>query len=98
LNLVNVDPYQTGLLLLEVIPDSPASEAGLKAAISGTQGLIASDIILAIDGNPTYIKEDLTAYIEVEVSPNEIISLTVWRSGLTDLVTVTTTTRPPYAD
>ena len=98
LNIVNVDPYQTGLLLLEVIPDSPASEAGLKAAISGTQGLIASDIILAIDGNPTYIKEDLTAYIEVEVSPNEIISLTVWRSGLTDLVTVTTTTRPPYAD
>ncbi|MEJ2272787.1 MAG: trypsin-like peptidase domain-containing protein [Candidatus Bathyarchaeota archaeon] len=96
LNILNVDPFQTGLLILNIVPDSPASEAGLKAAINGTQGLTASDIILAINGNPTYIEEDLTAYMEVEVSPTEIISLTVWRSGVTDLVTITTTTRPPY--
>ncbi len=98
LNILNVDPYQTGLLILEVVPDSPAFEAGLKAAVNGTQGLTAFDIILDIDGNPTYITEDLTAYIEVEVSPNEIISLTVWRSGSTEIVSVTTTIRPPYVD
>ncbi|MEJ2240755.1 MAG: trypsin-like peptidase domain-containing protein, partial [Candidatus Bathyarchaeota archaeon] len=98
LNIINVDPYQTGLLILEVVPDSPASEAGLEGAIIENQGYTALDIILAIDGNPTYIKEDLTAYMEVEISPNELISLTVWRSGLTELVTVRVTNRAPYVE
>ena len=97
-NILNVDPYQTGLLVWSVVPDYPADQAGLEAAISGTQGVTAVDIILAVDGHPTFIGEDLTAYMEVEVSPNQVIILTLWRSGVTTSVSITTTARPPFQE
>ena len=95
-NIVNVDPYQTGLLVVEVVPDFPADEAGLKPAVSGVQGYTAMDIILAVDGHPTFIIEDWSAYMEVEVSPGQSVTLTLWRSGVTESVAVTTTEQPPY--
>ncbi len=97
-NILNVDPYQTGLLVWSVVPDYPADQAGLEAAISGPQGVTAVDIILAVDGHPTFIGEDLTAYMEVEVSPNQVIILTIWRSGVTTSVSITTTARPPFQE
>ncbi len=96
LNVLNVDLYQTGLLVMDVVPDFPAAEAGLNPAVFGDQDVTAMDIILAVDGHPTFIAEDLTAYMEVEVSPGQIITLTLWRSGVTASVAVTTTERPPY--
>jgi serine protease Do len=95
-NIVNVDPYQTGLLVVEVVPGFPADEAGLKPAVSGAQGYTAMDIILAVDGHPTFIVEDWSAYMEVEVSPGQSVTFTLWRSGVTESVDVTTTERPPY--
>ena len=96
LNILNVDLYQTGLLVMEIVPNSPAAEAGLNPAVSGVQGYTAVDIILAVDGNPTFIAEDLTAYMEVEVSPGQSVVFTLWRSGVTESVTVTVTSRPPF--
>ena len=98
LNIINVDPYQTGLLVREVVPDSPADEAGLNPAVSGAQGLIAMDIILAVDDHPTFTIEDWIAYMEVEVSPGQSVILSLWRSGITSSVAVTTTDRPPYQE
>ena len=96
-NILNVDPYQNGLLIVEVVVDYPADQAGLQPAIQGVQGVTAVDIILAVDGHPTFTVEDWIAYVEVEVSPNQSITLTVWRSGVTSTVTLTTTERPPYS-
>jgi serine protease Do len=95
-NIVNVDSSQTGLLVVDVVPDLPADEAGLKPAVIGAQGYTAMDIILAVDGHPTFTLEEWSAYMEVEVSPDQTITLTVWRSGVTESVDVTTTERPPY--
>ena len=95
-NILNVDQYQTGLLVMDVVPDFPADEAGLKPAVIGTQGYTAMDIILAVDGHPTFTTEDFTAYMEVEVSPGQSVTLTLWRSGVTESVDITTTERPPY--
>ena len=96
LNILNVDTYQTGLLVMAVVPDFPAAEAGLNPAVSGDQGYTAVDIILAVDGYPMFIEEDLTAYMEFEVSPGQVITLTLWRSGVISSVDVTTTERPAY--
>ncbi len=96
MNIINVDPYQTGLLITDVVSGSPADDAGLNPAVSGTLGVTAIDIILAVDGHPTFTREDLAAYMEVEVSPGQSITLTLWRSGVIASVDVTTTERPPY--
>jgi serine protease Do len=98
LNIINVDSYQTGLLVMDVVPDFPADEAGLNPAVSGAQGLTAVDIILAVDNHPTFTIEDWSAYMEVEVSPGQSVTLTLWRSGVTSSVDVTTTERPPYQE
>ncbi len=96
LNILNVDTYQTGLLVTDVVPNLPADQSGLNPAISGTQGITAVDIILALDGYHTLTIEDWSAYMEVEVSPGQNVTLTLWRSGQTVSVDVTTTERPPY--
>jgi serine protease Do len=100
-NIINVDPYQTGLLVVDVVPNFPADEAGLKPAVNatapdGSPGYNAMDIILAVDGHPTFIMEDWSAYMEVEVSPGQSVTFTLWRSGVISSVAVTTTERPPY--
>jgi serine protease Do len=96
LTIINVDEYQTGLLVMDVVPDFPADEAGLNPAVSGAQGYTVMDIILAVDGHPTFTLEDWSAYMEVEVSPSQSVTLTLWRSGVTESVDVTTTERLPY--
>lgn len=96
LNVLNVDEYQNGLLVMDVVAGSPADEAGLTPAQSETQGYNAIDIILAIDESPTFVAADLTAYLELEVSPGQEITLSLWRSGATESVVITTTERTPY--
>ncbi len=100
-NIINVDAYQTGLLVMDVVSGYPAEEAGLASAVSatapdGSPGYTAMDIVMAIDGHPTFTIEDWSAYMEVEVSPGQVVTLTLWRSGVTSSVAVTTTERPPY--
>ena len=101
LNLLNVEPFQTGILILEVIPDTPAAEAGLQGAIEtrdalGQLAYTATDIILAVDDHPTPTFAEWSAYIEEHVSAGQTISLTLWRSEEIVSVEVTTTSRPPY--
>ena len=96
LNILNVDHYQTGLLVMDVFQNYPADQAGLNPAINGAQSYTAVDIILAVDGHSAFSLEDWVAYMEVEVSPNQVVTLTLWRSGVTASVTLTTTERPPY--
>jgi len=100
-NIFNVDAYQTGLLVMDVVSGYPAEEAGLMPAVSttapdGSPGYTAMDIVTAIDGHSTFTIEDWSAYMEVEVSPGQTVTLTLWRSGVTSSVDVTTTERPPY--
>ena len=94
-NISNIDPYQNGLLILDVFPDYPAEEAGLTPVIYEQEGLIAVDIILAIDDHQVLTIEDWSVYMETKISAGETVTLTVWRSGEINSVQVTTTERPP---
>ena len=95
-NILNVDADQNGLLIMEVVPGYPAQQAGLTPAIAVGQGYNAVDIILAVDGVSTLTLEEWTAYMEVNVTPNQVITLTVWRSGVISSVQLTTVERPAY--
>jgi S1-C subfamily serine protease len=101
LNVLNVDITQRGLLVWEVIPNTPAAEAGIVGVVStqtqgGFQAYEARDIILEVDGHPMFTFEDWSAYIEEKVSPGQNITLTLWRSGEIVLINLTTTQRPDY--
>ncbi|MBS7615451.1 trypsin-like peptidase domain-containing protein [Candidatus Bathyarchaeota archaeon] len=100
-NILNVESFQMGLLVWEVIENYPAEEAGLQGVVETTDsrgriGYIAKDIILAVDGHPTRTIAEWSVYVEEHVSPGQTITLTVWRSGVTTTVNVTATIRPPY--
>ncbi len=97
LDILNVASSQTGLLITDVAPNSPADDAGLNPAVTGVLGITAVDIILAVDGNPMLTIEDWIVYMELEVSPGQTISLSLWRSGVTSSVSVTTGEREPYS-
>ncbi len=100
-NILNVESYQIGLLVWDVIEDYPAEQAGLEGVVEttdsqGQTGYLARDIVLAVDGNPTRTIAEWTVFVEEHVSPGQTIILTVWRSGVTTTVNVTATFRPPY--
>ena len=101
INLLNVEPFQTGLLIWEVVSDTPAAEAGLQAVTEtrdslGRLAYMAGDIILAVDDQPTPTFAEWSAYIEEYVSAGQTITLSLWRSGTLESLDITTTSRPPY--
>ena len=103
LNILNLEPYQTGLLVWKVIENYPAAKAGLRGVIEtkapdGSKAYIARDIILEVDGYPTLTGADLASYLEEHISAGQTITLTLWRSGEITSVEVTTTFRPFYRE
>lgn len=98
-NILNVEPFQNGLLVWRVIENYPAEEAGLKSVVEtqapdGSTAYLANDIILAVEARPTHTLADWSAYIEEHVSAGQTIRLTLWRSGEIASIELTTTFRP----
>jgi len=69
----------TGVLIIDVQPDSPADLAGLRRSQQTDDGRIAlGDIITAVDGQPIKNNDDLFLYLEKK-TPGDTITLTVKR-------------------
>jgi S1-C subfamily serine protease len=103
LNILNLEPFQTGLLVWDVMENYPAAEAGLEGVVEtrapdGSTAYLAKDIVLAVDGHPTRTLADWSIYIEEYISPGQTITLTLWRSGKIVFIEVTTTFRPFYKE
>ena len=87
-----------GVLVAEVVADSPAADAGLQGGTSETtvQGqpyVVGGDIITAIDGEQLSSMEELAGTI-AQKAPGEDVTLTVVRDGQTTDVQVTLEVRP----
>lgn len=90
----------TGAYVTSVIPGGPAEQAGVLAgnqevATPGYQGLYAGgDLIVAADGQPIQLFDDLLRYLLLHKAPGETIILTVLRGGEQMDIEVVLGTRP----
>jgi S1-C subfamily serine protease len=96
---MKIDPAQRGALVEEVLPNSPAEKAGLKASnqratIDGQQVNAGGDVITAIDGQPILQMDDLIAYLARSTKPDQKVTLTILRGGKQQTVEVTLAARP----
>jgi S1-C subfamily serine protease len=71
-------PQATGVYITNVTPDSPADEAGLRAADSTGQG---GDLLIAIDGQEIIDFGDLVSQLVAHTKPGQLIELTIIRDG-----------------
>ncbi|MFB6207904.1 MAG: S1C family serine protease [Candidatus Nanohaloarchaea archaeon] len=89
----------TGFLVVDVVEDSPAAEAGIQpgnttATINGFQMVIGGDIIVAINGQEMRGITDVLNYLNTEVSVGEEVNMTVIRDGERITVPLTLEKRP----
>ena len=72
-----------GAYLAEVVPGAPASASGLRIG----------DVIVAVDGEPVVIPEDISLAID-DRKPGETVEIEVQRAGAREVVQVTLGNRP----
>jgi len=88
---------QTGAYVTSVVKGSPAEKAGLRGGDTPTSlgGLLAGgDLIIAIDGRPVKVFDDLLRYLINNNSPGNAVVLTVLRGEEQVEVTLTLGKRP----
>jgi serine protease Do len=84
---------QSGALVADVSPGTPAASAGLQAGntpynYNGTQINIGGDIITGFDGQAVTSADDLRADL-AQANPGQIVTLSILRGGSTISVKVT---------
>ena len=84
-NQLGVNGAQSGVLVIDVVPNGPAAKAGLQG--SG-QADASDDVITAIDGHSVPTIDALTAYLDTR-KVGDRVNLSVTRSGQHMTITVT---------
>jgi len=87
----------TGVYITSVTPGGPADKAGVVGASQSTNLpnlLSGGDLVIAVDGNPVKIYDDLIGYLVDNKSPGDNITLTVLRGDKKVDLTLTLANRP----
>ena len=72
-----------GVVLLQVVPGSPAARAGLQPFRRGRNGeVVSGDVITAVDGEAVANLDDMLTLLEKR-APGDRVTLTLWRDGAT---------------
>ncbi|MBN2305812.1 MAG: trypsin-like peptidase domain-containing protein [Anaerolineae bacterium] len=92
-------PVRSGVMVSQVVADSPAYRAGLQGGTEEVQvrGVFVptnGDIVVAINGMMVHDIDDLTAFLVENTSPGDTVVLTIVRNGQTLDVDVTLGVRP----
>jgi S1-C subfamily serine protease len=92
-------PVDHGILVSEVIADSPAAIAGLRGGsnttrIRGVDVTLGGDIIVAINDQALRDMDALIGYLVANTAPEDTITLTIIRDNQTFDVKVTLKARP----
>jgi len=95
---MDLDADQQGVLVQEVVADSPAAEAGLRGGdaaveIDGQQVQVGGDVIVAVDDAPIAGFEDLLAVMR-QAQPGQEVMMTLLRDGAEITLNVTLGERP----
>jgi S1-C subfamily serine protease len=90
---------ERGVLVVEVLGNSPADKAGLKGSdqtvtFEGQDVPAGGDVIVAINGQPVHKFDDVLTYLTDDTQVGQQITLTVLRNGHQQEVKVTLDTRP----
>jgi S1-C subfamily serine protease len=88
-----------GFLIVDVIPGSPASAAGLRGGnqtidLQDGQISVGGDVILEIDHKPVRKIDDVLIYLERYKTVGEKVVLTVFRNGENRDIIITLGARP----
>ncbi|MFI5415793.1 MAG: S1C family serine protease [Nitrososphaerales archaeon] len=90
---------QSGFLIENIVPDSPASKAGLHASnqtkmVDGIKYKFGGDIIIGVDNSPVQKLEDLLNYLQDNKSAGDKMILKISREGKSMDVTLVLQERP----
>ncbi len=89
-------PQSTGVYIIEVVPNSPADEAGLRGGSFEDDSSVPTggDLIIAIDNQKVRNFNDLISYLVSQKSPGDTVTLTVLRNDEEKQVDLILSERP----
>ncbi len=92
-------PVNQGILVTEVVDNSPADEAGLQSGnriepYAGGELPVDGDIITAVNGQELRSSDELIAYLQLEARVGDTLTFTVIRDGEEQEIPVTLEPRP----
>ena len=89
----------TGALVIDVVRDGPADDAGLEASedtleLEGLELPMGGDVIVSIDGTPVETIDDVIAYLVANTRPDQQVTMDIIRNGNPEKITVELGQRP----
>lgn len=94
---------ERGAYLVEITPDGPADQAGLRGAtqtvaVDGRSVDVGGDVVTAVDAQPVRSFEDLLIYVSLQAGPGQEVVLSILRDGNAMDVPVRLGSRPDTLD